>query len=389
MSTVKRFSMAMAVAIFLSLITAIKAHASFTFTKIADTESNFSSLGFFPAINNNGTVVFWGTPTAATSGIFTSDGKQTTTIADTISNPFSLFSKNPTINDQGTVAFRANLKTIGSGIFTSSDGVTTTIAESPNPTGVFEDPEINNSGTVAFSAPAEGGRGILISQDGEETIIADTNGSSFTNFDGYALNDSNTVALSAKLNNEDSAIYINSGKENNRIVDTKGSFSFFFKPSINNVGTVAFKGILKTLPGEGIFTVKDGQTNTIVDNSSLFNFFEKPAINDTDTVAFKGVLKNGGLGIFTGSDPEKNKVIVAGDYLLGSTVTDLFFSTKGLNNANQLVFYAKLADGRSGIFRADREESVPTTSVPEPSSVLGIMMISAISTVVKFKYSKT
>ncbi|SRR5579883_492348 len=363
----KLFSSATMVGLSFSLFMTGQAFA-FTFTKIADTNDPvFRNFGFYPAINNKGTVVFSANLNAdgQATGIYISSGDETTTtIADT-NGPFSLFGNAPAINDQGIVAFRANLKTIGSGIYTESDGVITTISESTEPRGIFEDPVINNEGTIAFSASTQGGSAIFISSDGVTTNATDTV-NPFNSFNGYTINDTDTVAFSPNLNLGGSGIFTLNTGVMTTIADTSDRFSFLFPPAINNIGTVVFKGVLNQLAGEGIYTVTNGITTTIADNSNSFSFFENPAINDQGTVAFKGVLKAGGLGIFTGPNPVTDKVIAAGDALDDSTVTDLYFSKKGLNNSNQLVFYAKLANGTTGIFLAD-PESDPFSADPENS----------------------
>jgi hypothetical protein len=355
---------------------------AFTFTKIAETNNDtFSSFGIWPAINNQGNVVFSAELSSRGSGIFVGNGGTTTTIADT-SGILSLFSSRPGINNAGVVAFGANLKTIGSGIFTvDSKGTLTTIAESTQPRGVFGDPVINNGGTVAFSSTINGDQAIFISSNGTLRTIADTTNNPYSFFDGYAINDGGSVAISARQVNGNGGILISDGQNTTTAVDTSDRFSFLFPPVINNSGIVAFKGVVKALAGEGIFTVSDGKMTTIAENIGQFNFFENPAINNSGTVAFKGVLKVGGLGIFTGSNPLTDKVIAAGDPLFGSTVTDLFLSNQGLNDANQVAFYAKLADGTTGIFRADPEPN----NVPEANSMLGVMVAAALGTILRLK----
>jgi hypothetical protein len=86
-------------------------------------------------------------------------------------------------------------------------------------------------------------------------------------------------------------------------------------------------------------------------------------------------LDTGVTGIFTGADPIADKVIAIGDTLFGSRVTSLSFSNKGLNNSGQLAFVAGLENGISGVFRADPQP--PVQSVPEPSSVLGLLAVGA------------
>jgi hypothetical protein len=84
-------------------------------------------------------------------------------------------------------------------------------------------------------------------------------------------------------------------------------------------------------------------------------------------------LDTGVTGIFTGADPIADKVIAIGDMLFGSRVTSLYFSNQGLNNSGQLAFVAGLENGISGVFRADPQP--PVQSVPEPSSVLGLLAV--------------
>ena len=60
------------ISICLSLLAASEALASFSFTKIADTHSGFTSVSSGAAINDSGTVAFFATPSAGTQGIYTS-----------------------------------------------------------------------------------------------------------------------------------------------------------------------------------------------------------------------------------------------------------------------------------------------------------------------------
>ena len=72
-------------------------------------------------------------------------------------------------------------------------------------------------------------------------------------------------------------------------------------------------------------------------------------------MAFEGTTKSGRVGIFTGRHPDRDCVITVGDPLDGSTVFDLDISSfsAGLNNRGQIAFIARLADGRTGVYRAD------------------------------------
>jgi len=131
----------------------------------------FSSSVFSPAsINDNGTVAFGMRPldqfdnliSLQNDIIFTSNAGSSTTIADT-SGPFKSFG-NPAINNTGTVAFFGTLDTGGSGIFTGADPITNkviTLGDSLFGSKVvsldFSTKGLNNSGQLAFLATFEDG----------------------------------------------------------------------------------------------------------------------------------------------------------------------------------------------------------------------------------------
>ncbi len=383
--TVIKKSLAMsAVVVFLTLLTTTKAFA-FTFTQIADTTSDFSKFGFYPAINNKGTVAFLADLNTGESGVFTGSGGGTTRIDGGQFSSF--FSFNPAIKNKSNVAFSGRLKTGGSAIYALQGGVLQAIAISGN-SAALGSPAINSKGTVAFSQILDGGvRAVLSNHGGTTTTIADNSSSSpYSRFEGVAINKADTVVFSAELKAGGRGIYAVNGATTNTIVDTSGQFDFLFNPSINNAGTVAFKGVLDGLAGEGIYVSNGGTVTKIADNSGVFDFFDNPAINNKGTVAFRAVLKGGGLGIYTGADPKTNKVIALGDSLLGSTVVDLYFSNQGINDKDQFTFYARLADGRRGVFRADSNpKSQTSTSISEPASTLGLFTVGGLGTVLRRK----
>lgn len=384
MTIIKKLSVVTALGVFLNLLMTAQAFG-FTFTQIADTNSDFSKFGFYPVIDNDGTVAFLGDLNTGESGVFTGTGSGTTRIDGGLFSSFSTF--NPAIQDNGNVAFSGNLKTGGSAIYALRGGELQTIATSRN-FAALSSPAINSEGTVAFSQTLDSGvRAVLTNNGGTTTTIADNSGNSpYNRFEETAINKDGVVAFTAELKAGGRGIYSVNNGTTNTVVDTSGEFDFLFNPSINNAGTVAFKGVLDRLAGEGIYIANGGTVTKIADNSGVFDFFLDPAINNNGTVAFRGVLKGGGLGIYTGADPVNNKVIALGDSLSGSTVTDLYFSNQGINDKNQFAFYARLADGRRGIFRADSNPNSQTsTSIPEPTSVLGLLAVGALSTVLKLK----
>ncbi len=341
---------------------------SYDFILIADTAGPFSGLGA-PIINNAGTVAFNANLDVGGGGIFIGSGGPVTTLYDAagpLMNP-SLSS----INDAGTVAFSAFLGGDDFGIFTGNGGPTTTIAATAGPFLSFGGLSINNAGTVAFSAFLDaGGDGMFIftGSGGPTTAI----GGPFGGLSPPFINDAGTVAFFAvDLDGRNRGIFTGSGGPIATIADTSGPFSnfgLFGSVSINNAGTVAFGATLDA-GGQGIFTGNGGATTTIADTNGPFRAFFSSSINNSGTVAFDAALVPiASRGIFTGPDPVADRVIGTGDTLFGSTVLGLFFDQEGLNDHGQIAFFARLADGRQVIVRADPQV------IPEPSTLalLGI-----------------
>lgn len=380
----------------LSLLAAGKAEAAtFTFTTIADTTETFNDIlseplnpgSSGPSINNEGTVAFAASLSPQSFGIFTGSGGTTTTIAQL---PGILY--NPVINDSDTVVYgerRSAERAFSFLNVQSSDGTFTTIDSRRDRIFTTYSPDINNAGTVAFSATTQGVPGpgapfvffqdISISNGNSTTIIASTTDPFFSTLGNPNLNESGTVVFSADLDAGGSGIFTSSGDEIATLLDTSGLFSSFGDTAINNSNTIAFSADLDA-GGSGIFTNSGGTITPIADTSGLFSSFgdEGVAINNSGTIAFLANLDAGGSGIFTGLDPVLDKVIATGDTLFGSTVTSLAFSTTGLNDLVQIAFYATLADGTEGIFRADLVSEHPPQPVPEPASMLGLLVSAAL-----------
>jgi len=381
-TSLEKLSVAAAVGMTLSLLTTGAANA-YTFTKIADTNDPFREIfNFSSPINDQGTVAFRAiVNTAAVVGVFTGSGGAITTIADRTSGSFLDFGT-PAINNEGTVAFYAFLGPGETGIFTASGGTITTIADTSGlfsqiGNGAPSNPAINDQGTVVFRASLRsGGEGIFISSGGVINTIADTNGpfSDFFYAASPAINNEGTVVFSAALDNGNEGIFASSGGAITTIAETSGPFSCFGGfPLINNRGTLAFSAPLDT-GSCGVVTSRNGVVTTIADTSGLFSFVGPYGINEEGTVALFAQLDAGGEGFFISSGAVTNKVIAIGDILFGSPVTSLYGITNGLNNSGQLSFYAELADGTEGIFRADPEPQ----PVPEPASVLGLLTAGAL-----------
>jgi hypothetical protein len=124
-------------------------------TRIADTDGAFFEFGFFPTINDAGTVAFAAQRRGGGQGVYTGDGGAVTTLYDSAGD-FQFFSA-PTINAAGRAAFYAALDSGARGIFSGDGGTATPVADDAGPFGTFDNPAINAGGAVAFFAALDDG----------------------------------------------------------------------------------------------------------------------------------------------------------------------------------------------------------------------------------------
>lgn len=395
--------------------------ADFTFTKIADTTDGFSSFFTAPALNNNGTVAFSGTLGDGSTGIFTGSGGAITPLAVSGGTTPSFLSvlTNPAINNADTVAFGASIDSPKNvGIFTSSGKGLTTIATLNN-TALSDSshapvtPAINDVGTVAFGAytvtttpnpnpPPSGlvAPNVFISNNGNLSAIelkSNVSGAVPTAPNSVAINNANTVVFSSGYGGSlgYGGLFAKAGDTPLLTLQRGGADP----ASLNNQGTYATA--VAGAGGSTAIIIGDSSKGIIGDSSedsskryifgqsgydgSIAVRVSNPSINDQDQVVFQagtlaGSTYPGSQGLFfnaykdanktltTGdSFADANKIIATGDSVFGSTVSSIGeFSTRGLNNSNQVVFYAQLADGRADIVRAE--------PVPEPPTLIASVL---------------
>ena len=335
----------------LGLFSGDAAGASFTFTRMADNSGELAYLGE-PALNEAGMVAFWAAWDVGGEGLLASQGGAPRTLVDN-SGEFAYLGA-PTLNNDGTIAFWAAWDVGGESIFTSLGGVPIQIVGNGGDfdfLGLY--PVLNEAGTVAFWAWLDDGRhGIFTGSGGAPIPMADDQGMLFYLWEP-AFNNAGTVAFWAWLDDGREGVFTSQGGVPTRIADNSGDFSFLgFYPAINEAGTVAFWAWLAE-GGEGLFIDQGGLRIPVADDNGGFAYFGDFALNNAGQVAFWARLDTGEHGIFTGADPVADKVIQVGDALDGSTVTALSFGLQGLNDPGQVAFFAGLADGREGVYRAD------------------------------------
>ncbi|HEX6313720.1 MAG TPA: Ig-like domain-containing protein, partial [Gemmatimonadaceae bacterium] len=129
-----------------------------------------------------------------------------------------------------------------------------------------------------------------------------------------------------------------------------------FRPVINDAGTVAFYGGLNG-GASNVFTTTDGLSVTLVGTGAT-GAGGPIAINNAGRVA----LRRGDC-IYSGrAGAIDQKVIAVNDPIDGSTFDGGLMWEEAINDAGQVAFWAQLADGRRGVYRADPINHPPVAS---------------------------
>ena len=337
------------------LVTPAAAQTRYTFTRIADS-TGFGALLEPVALNDAGQVSFVTTLDTGVTGVFVGSGGAVTTVADD-SVKFTSFGF-PGINGRGQVTFYGN-QAVHSGFYAGTDG-STVLIENRGAVQAFVG-DIYSSPSGSFSA----GHAILrlpgfqteivVSDGGRATRIVDTSGLFGLLDQDPRVNASGKVAFHGTRRDGSDGIFVGRGGALTTIADSSAVFLFFAdSPAINDRGDVLFQGTL-TDGTNGLFLSHRGEIRTVLDSTGAFaDFGRAPAINARGQIAFQGRIGDF-AGIFTGGDPVADRVIAVGDPIDGSTVEafgPLAFDS-ALNNRGQLAFIVQLADGRTGIYRAD------------------------------------
>jgi hypothetical protein len=340
----------------------------------------------FPGINNQGTVAFEansqlvnGTYTAY--GFYTGNGSGAPTAIATSSSIINLTNTFLSINDTGVIGFlgcsgaTSCAPPNGNGVDTvySSNGAVTNTLATGFRWSAFQldegpDVAINNAGAVAFREPTTGSSVIIADASGARTIASGFQAGSV----GYdvSINNQGVVAFTGTDANNLTGIFTSNGTTVTTIAHEGGIFGQLVlsggstAPSINDSGAVAFAATnVPPIPPNGVNGVftSDGTTSGIITTSTA-SVFQNIAINNTGVVAFLAAPPTALLIGAAGDTPET--VIQTGDAVAGSTVTGLFIGPNSINGVGQIAFWASLADGRTGIFRADPSAGTGTPDNP-------------------------
>jgi len=271
-------------------------------------------------------------------------------------NSISFIGRNPSINDSQQVSFAANLNPGGEAIYRASPTGRTTIASTAGAFRFFGfDTSVNDAGRVAFKAELRNNdQGLFTGTGGAvKTIYLDSSSQFSGDQSRPSINDRGQIAFLERLDSGSSGVFRFDGNTFTTIVEDGGPILFTTVPQLNGSGVAVFQSFLRS-GGEAV-TVGNGTVlKNVVTTSGPFQSFDigDPSINDVGGVVFTASRDDGTEGVYTGADPVADKVIETGDTLDGSTVTNAFQCSEGLNNVGQVAFQAQLMDGRTVVVKA-------------------------------------
>ncbi|MDH4023696.1 MAG: hypothetical protein OEV14_11285, partial [Gammaproteobacteria bacterium] len=349
------------------------AKAAFRITPVQNTRGDLAQIGI-PSINELGDLAFSGEfELDGHRGIFRVTGSTRTTIA-TNDGELLAFGEPPAIDGAGVVTFVADRDDGGRSILSGSGGALTTVAR----TGMDGITDIvpfvtgNESGEVLFAAtaiPGNGtsGRGLYRVQDGIRTLmIAET----FDHLvygpirDDFAIDNASTIYFENQWSGFSRISQTRTVPFYFDVVTTQSScagrvFAAVELLSAGPLGAVFYGSEEGGRRGIYLQNRAGNCATAIADNSGPLDYFPQAAasLDETGTthVAYWALPDAGNSVIFAGPIGQPEAVIAVGDPLNASTVVELFMGRQAFNRSQQLAFWARLADGTTGVYIAEPE----------------------------------
>ncbi|WAC73053.1 hypothetical protein OU995_26695 [Roseateles sp. SL47] len=196
-------------------------------------------------------------------------------------------------------------------------------------------PVVNAAGDVAFRADrSDGLQGVFLARGGQTPVPIITTGGEISALARFTiLNDLGQIAFAATT--------------------ADGEPALFFGDARGGSGTA---GITPLLGGHRSSRDNSGRSGDGGDcDGGGFESFRGILINKQGPVVFYGTPHGGQLGIYTGPDPRRDRLLGLGDPLLGGTVSDFALNPVSVNEAGQITVRVALEDGRQFILRGDPE----------------------------------
>lgn len=333
--------------------------------------SGYSSLSTVPGLSDSGELVFGALDDATSAyGVYAAraDGSIITI------NGQNLLVGPPgpaSVSPNGTVAFRG-VDDQGEGLYRSSTGggILITIRGSSFGLSSVGDPSTNNARQLAFTAvdDATGNTGVYAANP-DGSIITIFGENFLTSLSPPRISGSGTAAFSAVDSSGESGLYTSRGGGVLLTIKGQSFGNGIASLDVNDNDDVVFAGV-DDLGASGLFRADGGGFHGTIDWQYAGASISTVGVNDGGLVAVgvSSLVRTGLLDSIELTDLDgsfRSTLISVGDPLAGSTVSSLSFGPDGLNNENQLAFFASLSDGSSSLFIA---------TIPAPGVAGGLLV---------------
>jgi hypothetical protein len=307
-------------------------------------------------VTSAGLVAFQAALRGGGTGVFVGDGAN---VEELPGRPaVSGVTSHPDVNDAGSATYYAELESGASGlVLVLRRGRSVEIVADAGhgfsaigPAG----PTINEAGAVAFRAERPGGTtGVyLYEPTGEVRTLAES-GDAWAGFHGLpVVTEDGAVVFRADLTDGRAGIYASARGELEAVVVTGDRFEALGRfPAVDARGTIVFAATETS--GRDVVATVDGDAVTIVDEQGAFGSFRGALPLGADGVVLLATPLGGSLGLFSGPDPVRDRIVAIGDPLLGSVVSDLAANPVSSSAAGHLAVRVALIDGRETVLRVD------------------------------------
>ncbi len=303
-----------------------------------------------PAINDHGMVAFQARLRGGVDAVCVGGIGTVHAVFDTGADPNASICSHPDIDASGSIVCYAEVATGKRAVVVVADGRAGTLALDAGPLG----PTINAHGSVAFRTERAGASAeIHVAQGDAVTRIAST-GDRFSAFHGLpVINGSGGVAFRADLTGGGSAICVAQKAPLVAVAETGSTFESLGQfPVLADDGSVGV--VARLVDGRsGVFVLSGTEFETVLDTTGPFESFRGVLLAADGSVLFYGTPRGGELGIFSGPDPSRDRVLGIGAPLFGSTVVEFALNPVSINGTGQIAIRVMLADNRQWILRAD------------------------------------
>ena len=318
---------------------------------VAVTGERFATFGeYVPSVNAPGEIAFQATLLDGGSDVVV--GVRSALVDAGLAGEVPAVTSHPDRNARGDLSFYGTEPSGRGAVFLVDDGGVRTFARAFYEIGPAG-PTIDEAGVVAFRAErVEGVPGVHVVAGGEVRTLAER-GDTFEEFFGLPLATDGAVVFRADGRDGVAGIYRAAidTEAVEALVETGDELTGIAAfPCMTADGGVVFAGTAAD-GTQGTFIVRAGELERLPGGDAFAS--HRGALGCGRTVVRIATPRDGALGLFSGPDPDADRIVAIGDAFLGSTVEALAANPVSVNDAGRLAVRLALSDGREAIVRVD------------------------------------